>query len=367
LSRVAPGSPANALTALVLTTNPGLETLAWQELRERVTAAGHQASVLERGDSGVRGRLQVSATLDPDTLVPIARGMRSVHHLIRPLHRFELPEREALEAVRTEIARLTIPSLDGETPFRISAQRYGQHPFTSQDVERAAGAAVVDAYGAPVDLEGFTIELELAVVDRLCTVGLRLTRPALTKRLPRVFNARAGLRPNIAYAALRMAGVDHGTQRLLDPFCGSGTILMEAGTLYPDLQLRGSDWRDRVLDGAARNLEAGGLTRRSELAIADARALAGIWPPASADVIVTNPPYGKRIGRQVSFVGFYMDFLRSAREILEPGGRLALLAGKRGALRVAVERVGGYRIQAVRVVEMSRLFPGLFVLERTAD
>ena len=140
----------------------------------------------------------------------------------------------------------------------------------------------------------------------------------------------ASIKENLAAGMLMLSGWQPDTP-LLDPMCGAGTILLEAADMalnrapgrgrrfafenYRDfdatlwqrikaeekskekpltkLPIYGAD-RDRwVLDKARNNLAAAGYADAIELKVSDALDLK---PPVPAGTLVTNPPYGERIG-----------------------------------------------------------------------
>ena len=51
------------------------------------------------------------------------------------------------------------PEYERGGSFRVTTRRHGEHPFSSMDVQRRADAALVERYGAPVDLTGFDLEV----------------------------------------------------------------------------------------------------------------------------------------------------------------------------------------------------------------
>ncbi len=202
------------------------------------------------------------------------------------------------------------------------------------------------------------------MIADVCTVGVRLTREALSHRYDRPYRQRVSLKANVAYAALRLAGVGAETAHVLDPFCGSGTILLEAGALAPGATLWGGDRLGRAAEGTRRNLEAHGLGDRAQVFRVDAQAIDRYVPAGQIDAIVTNPPFGWRLGRDVRFFDFYRQILKTAHRTLRPGGRLAILAHRRDAFRAALRRARGFRMLHVRVIDTNGVWPALFVLER---
>ncbi len=351
-------------TRLALTTNPGLEDLAAEEFAERIAAMETASRSVERLASGLRGRVLLSTETSLRRMVEVASSMRSIHHILLPLEEVELPEDDPLDAIVAACRSLGVPGLTSRTSFRVTANRRGTHSFTSIDVQRVAGAVLAERTGAPVDLKNYALNLRIDIVDRRCAMSLQLSRTPLSHRHALIYRQRVALRPNVAYAALRLARFPAPPRRIADPFCGSGTILLEGGAMFPDAELLGSDRDPRAVEGTLRNLAVARLTARARVVQGDARRLAAFHAPGSLDAIVTNPPYGQRIGRGVRFFEFYRRFLIASHEALTPGGRLVLLAHKRDAFRAAVRRAGGFRIRHIRVIETSGLFPAIFVLER---
>jgi putative N6-adenine-specific DNA methylase len=194
--------------------------------------------------------------------------------------------------------------------------------------------AVCDAFRAAVgrrpDVDtrtpGVRIHAFLTASD--FTLYLDTSGEPLFKRGYRRETGEAPLRENLAAGILRLAQWDPATP-LLDPMCGSGTFLCEAGMMavdrapglerafgfeklaryaaaawqklkddarrrvrdIPTLAIHGADRYGDVLKIARANLAALGLENRITLKQADVTEMP---PPAAAGTLVTNPPYGVR-------------------------------------------------------------------------
>jgi tRNA (guanine6-N2)-methyltransferase len=349
---------------LLFTTNPGLEDVVGAEFEERAAQAGLGETAVTLKPFDLDGQVSVANPAPFADLWPIAQQMRSVYHVIRPLHIFDLPDSDPLDYIRQVVGELDIAEMATAVSFRVTGNRTGEHEFTSVDVQRVAGAALVEKYGRAVDLTGYEVDVRVDVVHDRCWVGVQLTRTRLSRRQERVYTPMAALKTVVAYAMLRFARLDEGTGGLLDPFCGSGTILIEAAQSFPDLPLYGSDAFAKPVQGTAENLAAMGLSERVQLAQADARDLRHHYEPGSMRAIVTNPPFGVRLGRRADFRHLYSNFLQGAHRILEPGGRLVVLVGRRRAFNFILDKVGGFHLAHVRVVETGGIYPAIFVLER---
>lgn len=361
------GGDAETATELFFTTNPGLEDVVAEEFHRRTRAAGLEGAALEIAPFGLGGHVLARIPHPFAALEPLVYQMRSIHHVLRPLYAVALPAEDPLNAIRAELRELEIPEMRVAASFRVTTRRLGQHAFTSMDVQREAGAALVERYACPVDLENYALNVRVDVYDERCIIGLQLTHQALSKRYIRQFQPRAALKTPVAFAMLQFAGLEETSQgALLDPFCGSGTILIEAAQLFPHLEIHGSDLFPEPVAGARLNAASLSLDHRIRIRQADARALVDEFPLGHFRAIVTNPPYGIVFGRKLDFFRFYSRFLEQAWKMLAPGGFLVLLAWKRGVFTRALRQFGQFVQRHVRVVETGDLYPRLFVLEKPA-
>ena len=371
-------------TAVLFTTNPGLEDIVADEFGRHLAEAGLPEPRFDLEPFGFKGHVlalvpvgEPGAGAAPGSgagLWDRALKLRSVHHVVRLLYSFEIPAGTAaavapsaeasLGSIHAEVAGRGVPGMESARSFRVTTRRSGGHPFTSVDVQRRAGAALVERYGAAVDLTGYDCNVRVDLFGSTCVVGLQVTRSPLSDRRMRPFSPRTSLRPNVAFALVHLARLRGDGGPLLDPFCGSGTILREASRCFPGMELSGSDYSEKVIAGVADNLEELVASGRLRLCRCDARRMVEEYGSSRFQAIVTNPPYGVRQGRGMDFVWFYRRFLEQAAEVLLPGGRLVLIAWKRGAIDRANRDLRLFRKVHVRVVETGGIYPRVYVLER---
>jgi putative N6-adenine-specific DNA methylase len=190
-----------------------------------------------------------------------------------------------------------------------------------------------------VDTRSPDVPVQAHLTDREFSLYLDTTGEPLFKRGQRLATGEAPLRENLAAGILRLAGWAPGIP-LLDPMCGSATILLEAAHMALDivpglgrhfafeklrnfdgrrwrellqqsaarqkpkepLPIYGSDRSGDVLEAARANLMRAGLEKVVSLKQAD---ILDITAPAKEGVIVTNPPYGVRLGEQQQLAEFY--------------------------------------------------------------
>ena len=357
------------MTELELTTNKGLESFVLEEWHQR---AAHLPGVDGGHTPGAAlARVRVRADADPDAVLAVALQMRSIHHVLRMVHELELPESDAdaLAVIRAELGRLPIRELEPEgTSFRVTTERTGVHDFTSIDVQRAAGAGILDRYTRPVRMKGHDVEVRCDVRLRRVKVAVQYTRRSLTQRHVRPFRPRTALKANLAWTMLSLARPAHlpPPQALLDPCCGSGTLILEAAERWPDCALSASDTSEMCVRGMQDNVAAEPHARSVEARRGDARLLDRLWEGRRFDTVVANLPFGLRLGERIHPYWFAVDLLGALARAMDEGGRVVLLTTHRRALNLAAEQGGHFRIRFARVVEMGGVHPGMMLLERTA-
>lgn len=360
------GDPAPA--KLFITTNPGLEAIVREELEALVAEAAMPPVEIRTRPFGFGGQVWVEGG-ERQAMEKLALTLRSVHHVLTPLHRFEIPATEGLQYIEAQVEALAIADMETAQTFRVTSKRSGTHDFGSMDIQRRAGAALWRHYGCAVDLENFDVNVRVDVYENICLVGYQLTQKSLSKRYSRRFQPRVALKASIAYAMLHLARIDQDkrqgeNRRLLDPFCGSGTILFEAAQIHPNLSIYGCDIDHRVVECARGNAEDVGLEERIELCQGDARELDKTFPGEHFDYIITNPPYGVRFGQHLNFERFYTRVLQQIWHRLQPGGRLVLIAWKRRQFMRALKLTGLFRKELERPIETGDLQPCIYVLNR---
>jgi 23S rRNA G2445 N2-methylase RlmL len=160
-------------------------------------------------------------------------------------------------------------------------------------------------------------ELEIWVLEHHRThfiSGLRLSDKKMRQRGEgRSVERHGALRPVIGAAMVHLAGAKPG--RLLDPCCGSGTILSEALAFGWDAN--GSDIDPEAVAIARANVP--------EASIRQADALELPHPNGSFDAVVSNLPFGKQFRVDTDPKAWVSRVLREAARVTRPGGLVVLL------------------------------------------
>jgi tRNA (guanine10-N2)-dimethyltransferase len=142
-----------------------------------------------------------------------------------------------------------------------------------------------------VDLVKPEAEVLAVLTNNRCVVGLtvaQVDRSQFVKRRPtmRVAFHPGTLMPLLARCMVNLARTPRGGT-LLDPFCGVGGILIEAGLI--GAKPMGLDIDEEMIKGARQNLDEAGI-KEYQLLVGDARDL----PALEVDAIATDPPFGRQ-------------------------------------------------------------------------
>ncbi|MCS6910799.1 MAG: methyltransferase, partial [Anaerolineales bacterium] len=186
----------------------------------------------------------------------------------------------------------------------------------------------------------------IRLVHDVCTISLDSSGELLHRRGYRLATAKAPLRETLAAGVLLASGWTPD-RPLLDPFCGSGTLPIEAALLalaiapgyardfafryWPGydaalfdslraqshapapvaLRISGSDRDAGAIEAARANAERAGVAASVEFV---QRSVSAITPPADSGWVVTNPPYGLRVSQNRDLRDLYAAFGKVLRE-----------------------------------------------------
>lgn len=251
---------------------------------------------------------------ESDKFEPIASRLALTHRLGR-----YLGSSTVTDAVK-RAAELDLPP----GSIAVRAKRY-QGSFQEVDLNLlAAKVGGVVTGGRRVDLTSPEVELGMFVSDRihfyLREAEVDRSQFEARKVAERPFFSPISLHPKFARAVVNMTFVKRGG-RLLDPFCGTGGVLIEAATI--GVRACGSDISPAMVEGCIRNMEHFGLPWDS-IEAADIGDIGDVF--GKVDVVATDPPYGRATSTMKEPLGeLYDRAMGSIAGVLEPGARACVV------------------------------------------
>ncbi|MDV6029074.1 MAG: bifunctional 23S rRNA (guanine(2069)-N(7))-methyltransferase RlmK/23S rRNA (guanine(2445)-N(2))-methyltransferase RlmL [Phycisphaera sp. RhM] len=322
---------------LIATCAFGLEAIVRRELE----SFGVEASIGESGRVHFRG--------DLETVARANLQLRCADRVLLRVAEFPAADFDALfETVRALPWGNLLP-IDAEFPVtgRSIKSQLSSVPACQRTVKRAVVDAMMrDHATTTLDETGPLYKIDIALLKDIATLTIDTTGRSLHRRGYRTDISQAPLKETLA-AAMVLLSFWKPDRPLLDPFCGSGTIPIEAArighniapgidrefcfeswptvspTLLPDLRsearaaqvdsieerILGSDIDGRVLRAARDNAARAGVADSIHFQPGDALRLTN---RRRFGCLITNPPYGQRIGEDRELDTLY----RSLPEVL---------------------------------------------------
>ncbi|XP_054641161.1 THUMP domain-containing protein 3 [Dunckerocampus dactyliophorus] len=258
--------------------------------------------------------------------------------------------------------------------FRVTCNRAGdKHSFSSNEAARDFGGAVQEFFQWKADMTKFDVEVLVNIHNAEMVIGIALTEESLHRRNISHFGPTT-LRSTLCYGMLRLCK-PQPSDIILDPMCGTGAIPLEGALEFPASFYMAGDNNDMAVNRTVNNVCH--IQKRK----ADKGSTPGLpidtvrWDlcslpmkSSSVDIIITDMPFGKRMGSRKKNWDLYPSCLREMARVCRPGsGKAVLLTQDKKCFSKALSRMGGlWRKQHTVWVNVGGLHAGVFLLRRTA-
>lgn len=283
-----PANPTPPVVRLVARTLSGLEHLTARHLTS--TGLGTVESIHHRE--------LIFTTSCPHRAVSDLRTADDLYHLVAVIPRID-HRRAALSELTRQLSTADLaPSSGG---FDVTASFVGARNYNRYDVEDAAAAAIGTTgaryhsrrHGArpPAGTTSWRVLLR----DDEAVVALRRTPFPAHRRAYKQVTIPGTLHPPLAAAMALLADISPA-ERVIDPCCGAGTLLIEAAHLHPTARYHGFDLSLSALAATRSNANRAATTASvppPTLTRADAARLS--LAPGTADAILVNPPWSRQV------------------------------------------------------------------------
>lgn len=185
---------------------------------------------------------------------------------------------------------------------------------------------------------------------------------AWAARFGRMRRLPATTPPTVGAGLLRLAKLKPG-MTLLDPCGGVATIPIVDAIERPEGHSWSIDADGSAVADAEANVGERELGDRIDVRRGDATALD--LPDLSVDRVVSDLPFGKKVGSNVENRVLYPAILREVERVLTADGRVVLLTDDKRFFEQAVQRARGLKVVAQRVVRYNKVTPTAYVLRRS--
>ncbi|MFE6799659.1 THUMP domain-containing class I SAM-dependent RNA methyltransferase [Paenibacillus chitinolyticus] len=308
---------------LIATCPMGLEAIVAREVKE----LGYEDVTVENG--------RVTFTGDELAICRTNLWLRTADRILVKMGQFEARTFDDLfEGTKALDWPAWIPEY-GEFPVegRSHKSQLSSVPACQGIVKKAVVEKMKERYQTEwFEEDGPRYVIEVALLNDIATLTIDTTGPSLHKRGYRKLVTEAPLKETMAAALVNLSRWKPD-RPLYDPFCGSGTILIEAAMLgwniapglrrsFPSeywdiigqsrweqareeaydslnddipLEIAGSDIDPKAIEVAEAAAKAAGLSKELKFYV---EPVAKAKPRSDFGCLITNPPYGERLGEQ---------------------------------------------------------------------
>uniref|UniRef100_A0A674CAC6 THUMP domain containing 3 n=1 Tax=Salmo trutta TaxID=8032 RepID=A0A674CAC6_SALTR len=258
--------------------------------------------------------------------------------------------------------------------FRVTCSRAGdKHSFSSNEAARDFGGAVQDFFLWKADMTKFDIEVLLNIHNVEVVIGIALTEESLHRRNITHFGPTT-LRSTLCYGMLRLSK-PQASDVILDPMCGTGAIPLEGAIEWQQAFYLAGDNNDMAVSRTVNNICHIQKKRLDKSSTPGLPIDTVQWDlchlpmrTSSVDIIITDMPFGKRMGSRKNNWDLYPPCLREMARVSRPGsGKAVILTQDKKCFQKAISRMGGlWRKHHTVWVNVGGLHAGVFLLKRTA-
>jgi len=286
--------------------------------------------------------------------------------------------------IKKAIAKIDFSKwLDKTTTFRVTCKKMDNENLHSEETAANVGALIIDnikknkKYNQKVELDNPDITFLIFINKNQAYFGIDFSGKDLHKREYKLFAHPASLRSTIAYSLLRIADLKE-KQIMLDPFCHSGEIPIEAAlftTNFPvnyyskdkfaftkfkplkkfnfkkffeDIDKKITkpkkplvncfDNKTTNLNAAKKNAKIAGIHKVLNFSRMDTEFLEIKLDKQSADKIITHPPDPTRTANPKDIEKLYNEFFYQSEFILKKKGKILTITKKTELLKEAAKK-----------------------------
>lgn len=279
--------------------------------------------------------------------------------------------------------------------FKVVCKRIGEHEFSSQEIAEKIGELLLDKYRhmkATVRMEDPEVVIYVFINQNKLYLGIDVCGFDLSKRDYKIFSSASSLNGAVAYALVRIADFEE-PQTLLDPFCGAGTIPIEAALwlngISPNFYRKDKFIHSKLFEfdlssldmaeaskariiafdsllqqmkAAKKNAQIAGVHKNIEISKVDIEWLDTKVDEKSVDAIVTQPPSESKYTDKKKMEKLYKEFFYQAEFVLKNKGKIIMAVENDELLKKMLQENAKFRVVKVReIMQGSKLLKALIL------
>jgi SAM-dependent methyltransferase len=222
--------------------------------------------------------------------------------------------------------------------------------------------ALVQAVGGDNSPSRYGLELRVMAKGKVCDLFLKPCFREDARFAYRKKALPASIAPPLAACIARLCRAHlsgEAAPRVLDPFCGSGTLLTECEKLFPCRALIGVDCSPAAVAAARENGRAAGSK-----GVFVQKDILRFVPREPFDLVVSNMPFGNRVGSHENNERLYEGFAKKLPSLVDKGGVAVLYTMEYRLLSAVLRKAPGMRVENTLRTSAGGLNPWVFVITR---
>lgn len=328
----------------IVITNKGIEDIAAKEIKELIKAK-----------SSIKETVVILEAKNFEEICLLCYKMQSANKILYLFDNFKIKE-DILSTFKEIIQKTSFDKF--KKTFAVKCQRLGSHDFSSSDIEKEVGALIKYKIKKKVDLENPDIIFYIYIYENECYFGIDFSGIDLSKRDYRIFSHPTSLKGPVAYSIVRISEFK-GNEAMLDPFCGSGTIPIEAAyhiasypvnyfrkdklqfthftsfdfdkvdrkiVKKPGAEINAYDIQMQHVKAAQKNAKIGGVNKYIHFSRVEIEWLDTKLKEKSVDKIITQPPALSKYSDEKTIKKTYNELFYQAKYVLKDNGKVVTIS-----------------------------------------
>lgn len=253
--------------------------------------------------------------------------------------------------------------------FRVDCERHGEHNFNSVEISSQIAKLILQKYKIKIDYNTPDNIFFLYIYNKRAYFGVDFSGIDLSKRQYKIFHHPKSLKGTTAYYLVRKSGFT-GKEVFVDPFMGSGMVVIEAGLYAQDFPVHyynkdklaftyldffkkdgkdffkkhdgkikksetdiyGYDFQLRFLKATQKNSKLAGIEKNINLSKVDIGWIDTKFEKHTIDLIVTDPPRTSKHKDDKKIKKVYDELFYQADFVLKKKGKVVLLTKEKDKL-----------------------------------